>query len=294
MTQPHKTLAEVLLEMGAIDRHQLAGAQQYMAQWDVPLERAVVERRFCSEDDVVRAFSFLTGYPVVQLDAETLDVKLVDVMPLSVAEQYHAVPLKVTGRRYEVLELTLVPPVNLSTVDDVLAVTKKQRAVVHLASKESTERAIARLYGKSGYVPPVAPPPVIERKVDVQNEQTFELSDEADAVSQPVLLYGWHPAAMKALGMMLERAGLPWRALDDDGLERLQPHDVVLTTTLGLRAVLPDNARLKCRLIICGSPDAADAADPADAKALGAKLYLKQPHSPEQLKKAVKKVLRPK
>lgn len=286
-----KSLGEVLLEMGAVDAMQLQVAASHAQQWGMPLEQAVVERRFCSRDDVVRAFSIQTGYPVINLDAEVLDPARADILPLEIAERYRVVPLKLGGRRYEVIELAVAVPPNLQAIDAVIALTKKQRAVVHLSHDYAIERAIGRLYRGEAPPAPAAPPPV-ERKVDVQNESTFELGEQAaPQPAEPVWLYGWHPAAGKALAMMLEQGRITSQPLDDAGLAGIGPYDVVISTTLALSTVLAGDARVKCRLIICGTPEPGDA---EDARALGARLYLRPPHSTEQLAKAVQHVLRPK
>ncbi len=291
MARAGKSVPEILLEMGAIDPLQLQVATTHAQQWGVTIERALVERRFCSADDVVRAASRQSGYPVINLDAELLDPARADLLPLKFAEQYRVVPLRLQGRRYEVIEIAIAAPVDLQTVDAVLALTKKSRAVVHLSHDEAIGRAIARLYGKGGVAaPPVAPPPR-ERKTNVQNEQTFDFGEEPAPPSKPVYLYGWHPAAMKAMAMMIEQGGLKAEPLDDAGLDGIAPYDVVISTTLGLRMVLPGDGKVKCLLIICGTPEPGD---PDDARALGARLYLRPPHSTEQLRKAVQHVTRPK
>ncbi|MBL8956065.1 MAG: hypothetical protein JNK82_35145 [Myxococcaceae bacterium] len=289
MARAGKSVTDILLEMGAIDPQQLQSATLHAQQWGVTIERALVERRFCSPDDVLRAASRQSGYPVINLDAEAIDPSRADLIPLKFAEHARVVPLGLQGRRYEVLEVAVAAPVDLTMVDALLALTKKSRAVIHLSHDEAIGRAIARLYGKGGVAPPPPPPPR-ERKTNVQNEETFDFGEEPSP-SQTVYLYGWHPAAMKAMAMMLEQGGLKAAALDDVGLEGIGQFDVVISTTLGLRTVLPGDAKVRCLLIICGTQEAGD---PDDARSLGAKLYLRPPHSTEQLKKAVQHVTRPK
>lgn len=287
-----KNLGEVLLEMGAIDRQQLQAAQHHMQQWDVPLHQALVERKFCALDDIVRAFSIQTGYPVINLDLENLDLRMADVLPQKQAEQWRVVPLKLGGRRYEVLELAVAVPADLSTVDSVLALTKKSRAVVHIANDHAIERALGRLY-RGGAMPQghaAQQARVAERPVDVQNEETFELAEDRPDVAKPVLLYGFHPAALKAVAMMLDRGGVTSAPLDDDGLEKVQPDELIISTTLALRVAIP-TGKVRAKLIVCGTAEAGDA---EDARALGAKLYLKPPLSTEQLVRAIQHVIRPK
>jgi type IV pilus assembly protein PilB len=291
LSRATKSIADTLLAMGAIDEHQLQAANAHATQWSLPLHEAVVERRFCSRDDVVRAFSIQTGYPVINLDAQELDRSLAMLLPLKLAEQHRVVPLGLLGRRYEIIDLAVAVPAEIWVIDAILAVTRRQRANVHLASEDAIQRAIARLYSKgtvpSAAEPPPAPVPV--REVAVQNEETFDLEAQsaAPAPAPPVRLYGWHPAMARALKMMLERGGVAAVDIDDEQLEKLNPEDVLISTTLGLRTVLPTDARLKMKLIICGTGEAGDS---EDARALGAKLFLRPPLSTEQLVAAIKRV----
>src|SRR5687768_1489584 len=140
MARGGKSVTDLLLEMGAIDPMQLRVATSHAQQWGVSIERALVERRFCSADDVVRACSRQSGYPVVNLDAEPLDPARADILPLQLAEQYRVVPLGLKGRRYEVLVLAVAAPVDLKVIDTLLSVTKKARAEVHLSHDEAIAR----------------------------------------------------------------------------------------------------------------------------------------------------------
>lgn len=273
--------------MGAIDDFQLKAARTHAQQWDMDLGRACVERGFCSADDVLRAYSLQTGYAVVSLDSVALDPHLAEVLPLKVSEQYRTVPLRLLGQRGENIALAMAPPADLAAIDAVLAYTKRRRAVVHIAHDAAIERAIARLYGKETAAPVEAP---TIRFVGLENENVFDFGEaEPEAkpkkkLPKPVKLYGWHQASMRALKMMIERGGVLAEPLDDDGLELLEPDDIVITSTLGLRAVLPANQRLPATLIICGTPDEQDA---EEAEVLGARVYLRPPFSTEQLVRAV-------
>jgi type IV pilus assembly protein PilB len=291
MSRPTRSIADTFLAMGAIDALQRDAAQDHAQQWGVPFHVAVVERRFCSKDDVVRAFSLQTGYPVVNLDSEPLDPALTALLPLKIAEQWRAVPLRLDGRRYENIEVAFAPPVEMAAIDAVLAVARKSRVLVHLAADDAVTRAIARLYGLGTVPAPVAEQVQVPlRQVEVQNEHTFDLAaPEASeaARGRPVRLFGWHPAAMRAVKMMLERGGIAADGIDDGELELLDNGEVLISTTLGLRAVLPADARLKMKLIICGTNEQGD---PEDARALGAKLFLRPPLSTEQLVAAIHRV----
>lgn len=300
MAPAKKKLGEILIEMGALDTLQLQAALGFHQQWGMPLGRAVVEKGFCVRDDVTRALATQAGHPVVRLDGQPLDLELAKVVPVKTAETYRAVPLRLEGRRREVLVLAMAAPAPLASVDSVLAVARKARAVVHIAHDQELENAIGRLYyGKADVKPAIEP---LARAVGIQNENVLEL-EESHAVleldrpappqppkqARPVALFGWHEASMRALQMMISRGGEQASPVPDEHLGHLRPDDVLLASTLGLQAVLAPGERLAARLIICGITGGSDV---QDAKALGARLYLRPPFSTEQLVEAVRQVRR--
>jgi len=296
-----KKLGEILIEMGALDPLQLQAALGFLQQWGMPLGRAVVEKGFCARDDVTRALATQAGHPMIRLDGMPLDPELAKVVPVKTAEMYRAVPLRIEGRRREVLALAIAAPAPLASVDAVLTVARKQRAVVHIAHDEEIESAIGRLYhGKAEVAPAIEP---LARAVGIQNENLVELEashaelPELDrpvppapkVQPRPVALFGWHEASMRALQMMIARGGEQASPIPDEHLGHLRPDDVLLASTLGLQAVLPPGDRLAARLIICGITGGSDV---QDARALGARLYLRPPFSTEQLVEAVRQVRR--
>lgn len=285
-----KKLGDILLEMGALDPLQLQSALGYHQQWGVPLGKAVVERKFCSADDVLRALSLQTGHPVIRLDGQPLDSRLASVVPVRTAEKLRVVPLRLEGKRGEVLVIAVAAPGGLETLDAVQSVSGKQRLVAHLAHDDEIERAIGKLYyGREPAVP--APPPVepISRHVGIENENELELSlpeEQPAAPARPVRMYGWHDASMRALQAMIERGGVKALPIADDQLSLLRTDDILIASTMGLQAAMPAGAKVNARLIICGVRDDLDV---QDARALGAAIYLRPPFSTEQLQGAIRR-----
>ncbi|MGA9523585.1 MAG: hypothetical protein WBV82_19140 [Myxococcaceae bacterium] len=285
-----KKLGEILLEMGAIDPLQLQSALGYQQQWGVPLGKAVVHKKFCSEDDVLRALSIQTGLPVIRLDGMSFDPGLAHIVPVRSAERFRAVPLRLDGKRKEVLVVAVAAPGGLETTDNILSVSGKQRLDIHLAHDDEIERAIGKLY--YGREPEKRVGPAAEslvRPVGIANEELIELESTPVAPPQirPVRIFGWHEATMRALKAMIERGGIQAIPLEDDALSSLKPDDLLIASTLGLHAALPAGARAPAKLIICGVR--ADV-DVADAKAIGARIYLRPPFSTEQLCNAIRRV----
>lgn len=289
MAPVKKKLGEILVEMGAIDPLQLQAAMGYHQQWGVPLGKAVVDRNFCSADDVLRALSLQTGHPVIRLDGLQFDARLASVVPVRSAERLRAVPLRLEGKRKEVLAVAVSAPGGLETLDNLQSVSGKQRLLVHLAHDAEIERAIGKLYyGRDPEKAPPAPTVPLSR-VEIQNEAEIDLP-AADAgpvkLRRPVRLFGWHDASMRALQSMLERMGIKAAPVEEDQLLELAVDDVLIASTLGLHTVLPPGVRPLARLIICGVRDDLDV---NDAKMMGAKVYLRPPFSPEQLDGAVRR-----
>jgi type IV pilus assembly protein PilB len=303
-----KKLGQILVEMGAVDELQLQSAVGHHQQWGMRIGRALIERGFCKPEDVLRALAKQTGHPVIDLDMQPLDPRLVFTLNVKAAEKHRAVPLRLEGKRSEMLVVAVSGPAGLETMDAVLAVSGKSRVIPYLADDEAIERAIGKLYYGRQPSAPRAPPPQPLNRAAITGEQELELEGEPATVpggappvltatrpSQPaapapapsptlVLLYGWKDGVAKALGEMLGRAHLPSRVVDEEGLLACTAGDTVFSTALALEAVLPPRQRLPAFLIVSGMPGDEDM---GQAKALGVNVYLRSPLNAEQLVKAV-------
>ncbi len=318
MTDPKglkgKKLGEILQELGVIDALQLQAAMAHHQQWGMSLGKALVEKRLCTEADVLRALSLQCALPAVDLDEAPLDPRLVFVLPVKSAERLQAVPLRLEGKRHEILVVATAPPLDLTKLDTLRSVSGKQKVSPLIATDSAIERAIATLYyGKprEKAAPPESP---LSNAVAPSNELQFDLESEdtevavpaaapaaqpkpapapapvptpaapASAANPPVLLYGWNEAGARSLAQTLRSVRLDAKVISEAEMESVSPDAVVLTSTLALQALFPAGARAPGTLIVCGMPQDADA---VDARAIGAKMYLRPPFSSEQLRAAV-------
>ena len=290
MAVARKKVGDILLEMGAIDALQLKSALAHADQWGLLIGRALVEKRFCSESDVTRALSLQTGLPILDLDTQVLDPAHASLIPAKVAEKQRVVPIRLEGKRNEILVVGLAGSASMDVLDEVRTVSRKGRVTAFVVGDGAMDRALAFLYdGKPREVvvpPQVALPPPTGGPV----RGDFSLSQEPPTLKAArlaqVWLLGWHDAREKALRQMLKLAQVEASALADEALERCTEGDVILSSTLALQALLPAGDKLKRgHLIICGL---AEDVDITDAKGLGAKMYLRPPFSPEQLARAIR------
>lgn len=200
-------LGELLISLGVIDGMQLQAALGHQRQWGVPLGRALLEKRFCTEDQILAALARQTGVPTIEINLTTLDRSLAALLPQRVAEQHRAVPLRQEGARGEVLRVALGGPANLASVDEVRSATGIARIIPYLAKDSEIDRALDILY--RGIAPPTAaaaqgvtydslPPP----GANVQGEEEFDFGEDTPG---PEALQG----AGSALDDLMGNAGPP-------------------------------------------------------------------------------------
>jgi type IV pilus assembly protein PilB len=173
-----KKLGEILVEMGAVDELQLQAGMGHHQQWGMRIGRALVERGFCRAEDVLRALSKQTGHPVIDLDLQPLDSRLVFTLNVKAAEKHRAVPLRLEGKRSEMLVVAVAGPAGMETMDAILAVSGKVRVIPYLADDEAIDRAIGKLYYNRQPGPPKAPPPQALNRATITGEQELELEQE--------------------------------------------------------------------------------------------------------------------
>src|SRR5688572_20979258 len=128
--------------MGAVDPLQLRSALGHQQQWGGFLGKIVVEQGFCAWDDVMRALSIQTGHPLVDLDATPLDLSLAAVIPTAAANKLRAIPLRIDGKRKEILVAAVAAPAPLDVQDALMKASGKAKVEVHLANDQAIGRAI--------------------------------------------------------------------------------------------------------------------------------------------------------
>lgn len=194
-------LGELLEKAGLIDEIQLRAALSIHNMWGVPLGQVVVDKGFCTAQQVLEVFAAQLKLPVVDLDAHPVDEKLLDVLPVETAEACRVVPLRLEGPRGSVLVVAAAAPARPTAMDEVARVSGKSRVVVLLATDGAISRAIDRLYYPHllGAKRPVEPIPLPE--VD---EELPLVRDRSECIS-----LGFHLQKSAARTQTVEQEGLP-------------------------------------------------------------------------------------
>lgn len=272
-TGTRRMLGEILLERGLVSRGQLRLGLVHHHEARVPLGRALIRERVCSESDVLQALSEQLGLPTVELDREPLDRKLAKLIPTRIARQHRVVPLRLEKQDKVVLHVALPAPASIEALDDVRAASGKPRVEPHLASERALARALTELYGIRESFEPPAP--------------EYDSEPDPDA---PVLLYGWNPVTAVLLTRMLNRHGYQGKAATPLEVLHTHPTDLVIAPVQAMEGLLMGELQVPASLIVLSSSE-----DEGFERAhqLGAKGFLVNPMDEEMLLRVVRRLRLP-
>ncbi|MFZ5471487.1 MAG: hypothetical protein ACOZIN_18845 [Myxococcota bacterium] len=264
-------LGELLLRRGIIDELQLQSALAHHRQWGMPLGAAAVAKGFCTPAEVLAALAEQTGLAVTDLVATPPDPTLASLVGRKVAERHRVVPLRLEGRRQEVLVVAMAAPASLAGLDEVQAVSGKQGVRALLAGDAELEQAIGRLYRGEG--PPAPSPSPLEEK-------------PTPGQPRPVLLYGWTEKAGHSLTLMLAAEGVPAKVCGAVEALGCAEEDVLVAPLPAMEVLVSGGARFSGKLIVAGKRPEADV---VRAQAMGAKGFIAAPVDAALLVRSVKR-----
>jgi hypothetical protein len=175
-----KKLGEILVQLGFLTPERLDAVLMHQRQWGVSLGRAAVAKNFCTEAQVLEALSRQLGFPAIALDGEELNPMLSSLLSQKDAEKHHAVPIRLAGARGEVLVVAMAAPATVASQDAVLALTRKARLQIFLATDEALHRAIGRVYRGESFMP-ITDEAVLGNREQLIDPSAFESEDPAAA-----------------------------------------------------------------------------------------------------------------
>src|SRR3954465_566430 len=122
-----KRLGQLLVDLKIIDEHQLQSALGHQKQWGGKLGGILVQKGFCSEDDMVSALTKHLGIPRVKLGELKVDPRALQGVRKPIAEKLHVLPYELSGSgRSEVVTIAMSDPTDLSAVDQLAFHTGKR------------------------------------------------------------------------------------------------------------------------------------------------------------------------
>ncbi len=130
-----KPLGEILIEKGLLQPQQLEIATEESKRTGERLGAVLVKRGFVSQKALGKVLEAQVGIPYVHLADETVDPKVVRLLPEVFVRRHKALPLRREGN---VLFVAMQHPINLMVVDEIKLMTGMK-----VSSLISTDREIA-------------------------------------------------------------------------------------------------------------------------------------------------------
>lgn len=150
-------LGDVLLQLGLLDRHQLAGALAARMAEGVSrrLAEVVVDAGMVSEDDLARALAVQHVLPLIDLDLRRVDASVAWLLPRDVAARSVAVLWERRGDRFA---LAIADPADLPGVREALPRDIATALDVHIAQRTRIREALDQAWAGAGGSAHDAPP----------------------------------------------------------------------------------------------------------------------------------------
>ncbi|MGB9736188.1 MAG: hypothetical protein ACP5JP_03515 [bacterium] len=117
---PHKRLGELLIDAHLINESQLRAALSNQRSYGGRLGTILVKMGFLKELDMLKLLSKQLNLPMVDLHKIVVEQKIIDLIPLDIAEKYNALPLGIkiiSGK--PVLHVAMSDPTNLAAIDTI-------------------------------------------------------------------------------------------------------------------------------------------------------------------------------
>jgi len=142
-----KRIGELLVEVGAIDPHQLQSALAHQRRWGGRLGRAIVHLGFLPEEQVLSALGGQLGVPFVSLWDKVVPRDVLALVPEKLIRGRRALPLaRLREHRRGPLVVALADPGDLTVIDELSFATSLEIRPV-LASEEEIDHAIENHLG---------------------------------------------------------------------------------------------------------------------------------------------------
>jgi len=138
----NKHLGELLVEMGVIDREQVAMAMAYQRENGGLFGEILVELKFATEEDIARALTCQYSFPYLPLASYEIDQEVIHSIPEDVCRKFCLIPVDKIGSN---LTISMSDPLNVNAIDDVELLTGCS-VQTFVSTSSDIKEAISRYY----------------------------------------------------------------------------------------------------------------------------------------------------
>lgn len=142
----NKRLGEMLVDAHVLSQDKVEEAVKLQANSGKRLGAVLLENGYITETQLIDVLKIQLGIDFIDVNKETIDPSMASIVPKSIAEQYHVVPIKLEKDK---LILAMEDPLNFRALEVVKQITK-YKVTPYIAYASAVERAILVLYENEG------------------------------------------------------------------------------------------------------------------------------------------------
>lgn len=174
----NKRLGEMLVDAHVLSQDKVEEAVKLQANSGKRLGAVLLENGYITETQLIDVLKIQLGIDFIDVNKETIDPSMASIVPKSIAEQYHVVPIKLEKDK---LILAMEDPLNFRALEAVKQITK-YKVTPYIAYASAVERAILVLYENEGASIAIEQMKQ-ERDIDATFEEVAKQSDVASKSS---------------------------------------------------------------------------------------------------------------
>lgn len=142
----NKRLGEMLVDAHILSQDKVEEAVKLQANSGKRLGAVLLENGYITETQLIDVLKIQLGIDFIDVNKETIDPSMASIVPKSIVEQYHVVPIKLEKDK---LILAMEDPLNFRALEAVKQITK-YKVTPYIAYASAVERAILVLYENEG------------------------------------------------------------------------------------------------------------------------------------------------
>lgn len=142
----NKRLGEMLVDAHILSQDKVEEAVKLQANSGKRLGAVLLENGYITETQLIDVLKIQLGIDFIDVNKETIDPSMASIVPKSIAEQYHVVPIKLEKDK---LILAMEDPLNFRALEAVKQITK-YKVTPYIAYASAVERAVLVLYENEG------------------------------------------------------------------------------------------------------------------------------------------------
>lgn len=174
----NKRLGEMLVDAHILSQDKVEEAVKLQANSGKRLGAVLLENGYITETQLIDVLKIQLGIDFIDVNKETIEPSMASIVPKSIAEQYHVVPIKLEKDK---LILAMEDPLNFRALEAVKQITK-YKVTPYIAYASAVERAILVLYENEGASIAIEQMKQ-ERGIDATFEEVAKQSDVASKSS---------------------------------------------------------------------------------------------------------------